>query len=145
MSSTPPTSRRFAAFGIEQCYQFHGYSLANVTNVSLPGGITGQSMAYTSQQYGSWSIVYWILPVKSHGNTVYERVVLYVQNQHGVVAEATRGQQAGIMNQAGPSGSNDSRQVIVLQNQAFLLAYAREMIRDQATRSAALAVPHTVA
>ena len=139
-----PDLQTFAAFGIEQCYQFHGYSLANVTNVSLPGGITGQSMAYTSQQYGSWSIIYWILPVKSHGSTVYERVVLYVQNQHGVVAEATRGQQASIRNQAGPSGSNNSSQVTVLQNQAFLLAYAREMIRDQATRSAAQAAPRTV-
>ena len=28
------------------------------------GGITGQALAYTSQQYGSWTIVYWILPVK---------------------------------------------------------------------------------
>ena len=102
-----PDLQTFAAFGIEQCYQFHGYSLANVTNVGLPGGITGQAMAYTSQQYGSWSIVYWILPVKNAGRTFYERVVLYVQNQHGIVAEATRGQQAAITNQAGVRGSNN--------------------------------------
>ena len=61
-----------------------------------PGGITGQAMAYTSQQYGSWSIVYWILPVKNGSSTTYERIVLYVQNQHGVVAQATNAQQAGI-------------------------------------------------
>jgi len=140
-----PDLQTFAAFGIEQCYQFHGYSLANVTNVSLPGGITGQSMAYTSQQYGSWSIVYWIIPVKSGGNTVYERVVLYLQNRTGIVAEATRGQQAGISNQAGVLGSDNSKQVVLLQNQDFLVAYAREMIRDQANRSAALFAGHTVA
>ena len=59
-----PDLQTFAAFGVEQCYQFHGYSLANVSQMSLAGGITGQSLAYTSQQFGSWTIVYWILPVK---------------------------------------------------------------------------------
>ncbi len=138
-----PDLQTFAAFGIEQCYQFHGYSLANVTNVGLPGGITGQAMAYTSQQYGSWSIVYWILPVKNAGRTFYERVVLYVQNQHGIVAEATRGHQAAITNQAGVRGSNNSKQVVLMQNQDFLVAFAREMIRDQAIRSSTLPAGHT--
>jgi hypothetical protein len=140
-----PDLQTFAAFGVEQCYQFHGYSLANVSQMSLTGGITGQSLAYTSQQFGSWTIVYWILPVKRGASTVYERVVLYVQNQHGLIAQATRGQQAGIRSQAGVVGSNSSKQVVLLQNQDFLVAYAREMIRDQANRSAALFANHIVA
>ena len=133
-----PDLQAFAAFGIEQCYQFHGYSLANVQNVSLPGGVTGQALAYTSQQYGSWSIVYWILPVKTGTTTTYERVVLYVQNQHGVVSKVASGQQAGVENEASDSVSTNSRQTVVVQNQAFLLAFAREMIRYQANRSVAL-------
>jgi len=133
-----PDLEAFAAFGIEQCYQFHGYALANVTNVSLPGGITGQAMAYTSQQYGSWSIVYWILPVKTGSTTTYERIVLYVQNQHGVIAQITHGQQAGVGNESADPGSNDSVQTTLVQNQNFLVAFAREMIRDQANRSVAL-------
>ena len=140
-----PDLQTFAAFGVEQCYQFHGYSLANVTQMPLAGGITGQSLAYTSQQFGSWTIVYWILPVKRGASTVYERVVLYVQNQHGLIAQATRGQQAGIKNQAGVLGSNNAKQVVLLQNQDFLVAYAKEMIRDQASRSAGLLAQHVVA
>ncbi len=61
--NTPDLSS-FSAFGVENCYTFHGYALADVTQVSLAGGITGQAMSYTSQQFGSWSIVYWIVPVK---------------------------------------------------------------------------------
>jgi hypothetical protein len=133
-----PDLQSFAAFGVEQCYQFHGYSLTNVTQVNLGGGITGQALAYDSQQFGSWSIVYWILPVKKGASTVYERVVLYVQNHHGVVAEATKGEQADISHQTGVTGSNNSRQLILLQNQDFLVAYAQEMIRDEALRSASL-------
>ncbi len=78
--NTPDLSS-FSAYGVENCYTFHGYALADVAQVSLAGGITGQAMSYTSQQYGSWSIVYWIVPVKMEGGgTNYERVVLYVQN-----------------------------------------------------------------
>ncbi len=118
-----PDLESFAAFGVEQCYQFHGYSLSNVTQVSLTGGITGQALSYTSQQYGSWSIVYWILPVKRDGSTVYERVVLYVQNLHGVIAEDPSGGQAGVR-EAGLNGSDNTQQVVLLQNQNFLVDYA---------------------
>ena len=140
-----PDLQTFAAFGVEECYQFHGYSLNNVSQVSLPGGITGQSLAYNSQQFGSWTIVYWILPVKRGASTVYERVVLYVQNERGVIAAATQGDQAGIKSQAGVLGSNNSRQVVLLQNQDFLEAFAREMISDQANQSASVFAHHTVA
>lgn len=132
-----PDLQSFAAFGIEQCYQFHGYSLANVTNVSLPGGITGQALAYTSQQYGSWSIVYWILPVKTGTTTSYERVVLYVQNQHGVVSRVADQRSTGGTNLATNAGAS-SAQIIDEQNQTFLVSFAREMIRDQASQSSAL-------
>ncbi len=91
--NTPDLSS-FSAYGVENCYTFHGYALADVAQVSLAGGITGQAMSYTSQQYGSWSIVYWIVPVRmTSGSTNYERVVLYVQNagQGAVVRSHGRG------------------------------------------------------
>ena len=127
-----PDLQSFAAFGVEQCYQFHGYALANVAQVTLTGGIIGQALSYTSQQFGSWSIVYWILPVKRGTATVYERVVLYVQNRSGLIAKATEAQQAGIRSQT----SSNARQTVLLQNQAFLVAYAREMIQEEAITSA---------
>ena len=65
--NTPDLSS-FSAYGVENCYAFHGYALADVAQVSLVGGVTGQAMSYTSRQYGSWSIVYWILPVRAGGD-----------------------------------------------------------------------------
>ena len=115
-----------------------------MTQVHLAGGITGQTLAYTSQQFGSWSIVYWILPVKSGTSTSYERVVLYIQNRHGLVTEsgpgtgATSGQLAG-------TRSAGSTQNVLVSNRDFLVAYAREMIDDQATQSAAVLASHNVA
>ena len=74
-----PDLESFSAYGVEACYQFHGYSLRDVAQVDVGGGITGQAMSYSSQIYGSWSIVYWIIPVKVGAATSYERVVLYVE------------------------------------------------------------------
>jgi exosortase/archaeosortase family protein len=131
-----PDLQTFTAFGIEQCYQFHGYSLANVSQVSLGGGITGQTLAYTSQQYGSWSIVYWILPVKDGTATNYERVVLYVQNHPGLIAPVTEGQSNGIQNISGTLSADNTTQTVLLDNRDFLVAYARQLLHDQAIRSA---------
>ncbi len=127
---TTPDLASFSAYGVEACYQFHGYSLRDVARVDVGGGITGQAMSYTSQQYGSWSIVYWIIPVKMGGATTYQRTVLYVQNDgHGVVVPATA-RSTGIYNVAGSLNPSD---VQLVQNRAFLVAFARQMI-DVETR-----------
>ena len=127
-----PDLESFAAYGVEACYQFHGYSLRDVAEVNVGGGITGQAMSYTSQTYGSWSIVYWIIPVRFGAQTTYERVVLYVQNtRHGVVVPATRSM-SGITDVAGTLGPSDMR---LVQNRAFLVAFARELIQVEARHS----------
>jgi exosortase/archaeosortase family protein len=138
-----PDLQTFTAFGIEQCYEFHGYSLANVSQVSLGGGVTGQTLAYTSQQFGSWSIVYWILPVANGTSTYYERVVLYVQNHAGLIAPRTEDHTGTVTNISGNLNSGKSQQAVLLDNRDFLIAYAREMIRDEAIHSAPILAHHS--
>ena len=127
-----PDLASFSAYGVEACYQFHGYSLKDVARVDVGGGITGQAISYTSQQYGSWSIVYWISPVKMGTSIAYERTVLYVQNTgNGVVVPATA-KTSGIYNVAGSLSRSD---VQLLQNRAFLVAFARAMIKVESGHS----------
>jgi exosortase/archaeosortase family protein len=127
-----PDLASFSAYGVEACYQFHGYSLRDVARVDIGGGITGQAMSYTSQQYGSWSIVYWIIPVKLGTSTTYQRTVLYVQNAGaGVVVPATA-KMAGIYNVAGSLNSSD---LPLVRNRAFLVAVARQMINVESGQS----------
>jgi exosortase/archaeosortase family protein len=138
-----PNLSSFSAYGVENCYTFHGYALADVAQVSLTGGITGQAMSYTSQQFGSWSIVYWIVPVKTFagsgsgsGGTNYERVVLYVQNagQGAVVPGLTAGD--SIHNLAGTLNPADRTDKVLINNRTFLVAFAKELIATQAYRAA---------
>jgi exosortase/archaeosortase family protein len=127
-----PDLESFSAYGVEACYQFHGYSLSDVAQVDVGGGITGQALSYTSQQYGSWSIVYWIVPVKEASSTSYERVVLYVQNTgRGVQVPATE-TAADIRNLAGSLNNDEPGGRQLIENRAFLVAFAREMIVAQA-------------
>jgi hypothetical protein len=122
---------------VENCYTFHGYALADVAQVSLAGGITGQAMSYTSQQFGSWSIVYWIVPVKmTGGGTNYERIVLYVQNsgQGAVVNGVTTGD--SIHNIGGSLNPADHADRALINNRTFLVAFAKKLIETQAYRAA---------
>ena len=136
--NTPDLSS-FSAFGIQNCYTFHGYALADITQVSLAGGITGQAMSYTSQQFGSWSIVYWIVPVKMDtGSTSYERVVLYVQNSgQGVLV---RGLTTGdsLHSIGGSLNASNAADHALINNRTFLVAFADQLINAQASRSAAV-------
>ena len=134
--NTPDLSS-FSAFGVQQCYAFHGYALADISQVSLAGGITGQSMSYTSQQFGSWSIVYWIVPVKMDtGGTSFERTVLYVQNSgQGVLVKGlTTGD--SLHNLGGSLSAATEADHALINNRTFLVAFADRLIFAQASRAA---------
>ncbi len=111
--------------------------LKDVTQVALAGGITGQAMSYTSQQFGSWSIVYWIVPVKmDSGGTSYERVVLYVQNKgQGVLVKGRTNGESG-QNIGGTLTAADQADRPLINNRTFLVAFAKELINAQSKRAA---------
>ena len=133
--NTPDLSS-FSAYGVENCYAFHGYALADVAQVSLVGGVTGQAMSYTSHQYGSWSIVYWILPVKFGATTTYERVVLYVQNagRGAVVKGLTAGDSSS---QPGRHPQSDLTVLAraLINNRTFLVAFAKQLIDKESAQA----------
>ena len=91
-------------------------------------------MSYTSQQFGSWSIVYWIVPVKMGTGTNYERTVLYVQNT-GDGAQVTGLTSPGSRTWPGRSTRRRPASALI-NNRTFLVAFARELIKTQALRSA---------
>ena len=69
--------RRFAAYGIEACYRFHGYSIVGETRHTLAGGVQASLITYSNaEDTRDWNALYWIWPVKTDDGTKYERVVL---------------------------------------------------------------------
>jgi exosortase/archaeosortase family protein len=122
----------FSAYGIEACYQFHGYTLSNISDVNLGGGIRGQTLSYqTGTSEGSWSIVYWIVPVTAFGVTSYERVVLYVQDSNNVAAVAPSNV-SGVSSLSGALGATTPQARSLVANRNFLVLFARSLIQLEA-------------
>jgi exosortase/archaeosortase family protein len=123
--------RSFGAYGVEACYNFHEYSLRDVSKVSLGDGISGQAMSFSTPSGGDWSVVYWIWPVKTGTQTRYERIILYMLNTSGgqvTVSHPVAGVK-GLSGALTPNNSIDTRLITVRD---FLVAFAREIIEHQA-------------
>lgn len=123
------------AYGLGDTYAFNGYTLADVANVGLAGGVTAQAMSYTSQLFGSWSLLYWIAPVKSASGQQYERVVLYIQDTGHDAPMAAPVAGGAVRNIAGSLRSSDHADRTLLTNRSFLVAFATSLIRAQAHRT----------
>ena len=124
----------FSAYGVVACYQFHGLNLQDVAEANLGGGITGQTLSFSGAGHGSWSVVYWIVPVKSGQSVRYERIVLYLLNAPGG-AHVRLPAGIKITNVAG-SLSGGGAQAELAANRTFLVAFAHELIEQQARRAA---------
>jgi exosortase/archaeosortase family protein len=120
----------FGAYGVEACYNFHGYTLRDVAKVSLGGGIEGETLSYSTQSGGDWSIVYWIWPVITGTQTRYERVILYLQNSTAGEVKVP-GNVSGINGLKGALSGTSSVDQRLTVNREFLVAFARETIKAQ--------------
>jgi len=77
-----PDRAALNAYGIEQCYKFHGYSIHGQQSVDLGDGLVGGMLTWTSQETNlTWTTLYWYWPVDTPSGTVYERVTLVMNDQ----------------------------------------------------------------
>lgn len=123
--------RSFSAYGVEACYRFHGYKLRGISSVALGGGVDGQALSfYNGRQRQLWTVVYWIWPVR-HGEAVrYERVTLYIQGTAGTTFDGRTLAAAA----PGPRATDaDAVDRHVEQVRSFLVRFARQVVRTQAT------------
>jgi len=76
-----PDANALAAYGIEACYQFHGFRIESVTKVDIGGGVTAEVIDYHSpRDLVDWSALWWEWPVRAEGKLLYQRIVLFVAN-----------------------------------------------------------------
>lgn len=79
-----PDSGALAAYGLDACYQFHGYRIEAESNITIVPGITGQVIDYRNVRAGTdWSAVWWEWPDTTGTTTAYERIVVFVSDGPG--------------------------------------------------------------
>lgn len=82
--------RRFAAYGVEACYRFHGYDIVGQSTHTLSGGVQAEMLTYSNAEDSrDWNALYWIWPVKTADGTKYERVVLLAPSVRAAAPSAT--------------------------------------------------------
>ena len=109
-----------AAYGVEDCYAFHGYQIESVASIDIGAGIDAQVIDYHNRKIGAdWSAIWWEWPYQKNGRTWYERIVVFIAS--------------------GPSARYAGTPPILLTSQSerfagtdrFLAAVAREMVQSQ--------------
>ncbi len=133
----------FTTYGLEACYNFHGYRIDDTRSVDLGGGVTGQLVSYYNTSVQSdWTTLYWIWPVATEDGTRYERVVLMMVDSAKAQLAApspgpslTRGLGLGVDNKlrADSSGAVDVR---LDRTRDFLVSFSREVVARAAARVA---------
>lgn len=124
----------FSAYGVEACYNFHGYTMKDVATVTLTGHITGQALSYATGNNGTWTIVYWIMPVKpikASSSTHYERVILYLQDTPQTTVSYPGNSAKDIKSIEGalsPANAEDKR---LLADRNFMVQFADQVITAQ--------------
>ena len=120
----------FSAFGVQACYQFHGFLLRDASDLRFAGGIRGQALSYTSGRHGDWSMVWWVWPVKSSGATHFERVTLYLEDLVATTVRLPR--QPGLADSVrGTLDSRNSLDAPLLSQREFLVQFANGIIAGQ--------------
>jgi exosortase/archaeosortase family protein len=77
---TTDDSGTFAAYGLEACYAFHGYTISSVAQVDIGAGVQAEVIDYTNTRNGiAWSALWWEWPYATEeGETHYQRIVVFM-------------------------------------------------------------------
>jgi exosortase/archaeosortase family protein len=66
-----------AAYGVEACYNFHGFSQVSTDSANVGAGVDAKVASFRSPtQATDWSILWWEWPYNAGNQTRYERLVL---------------------------------------------------------------------
>jgi exosortase/archaeosortase family protein len=125
----------FSTYGIEACYNFHGYNLRSVNTVDM-GGVVAHVLTYHNNSiHSDWTNTYWVWPVKTKDGTRYERVNLMMIESAKVRTEApipsaSVARSLGIQLEDLLGNGSDSGPKLV-KTKAFLAAFAYDLVRHQ--------------
>ena len=68
---------RLQAYGVQACYEFHGYGLHKPIDYNLGGGVKGTLLTFHDPKMtGEWNALFWVWAVNTPQGRRYERVVL---------------------------------------------------------------------
>jgi exosortase/archaeosortase family protein len=124
-----------AAYGVEQCYAFHGYKVSKQQSVDLGGGVVGGLLTWRDTSEHTWTTLYWHWPIKTSKGTRYERVTLIVNDQdysqygYPSLDSALTKQVELRVTDTLRGGHGDQLSDRLLRARSFLVSFGRDLVR----------------
>jgi exosortase/archaeosortase family protein len=134
-----PDLHSLSVYGVEACYNFHGYKIQYFGNAGLGAGITaGLITYYHPKLHSNWTTLYWHWPVVGPGGkTRYERVVLMmIDGADAQVASRGAPASANRAPAAGAKATSELTNAQAEQTRQFLVGFAQALVRAQASTGA---------
>jgi len=136
-----PDLHSLSVYGVEACYNFHGYKIQELGTADLGAGITASLITYDHPKlHSNWTTLYWHWPVAGPGGkTRYERVVLMMIDGADVQvaspgAPAFANPAAGFAARA--TTTSELTNAPAEQSRQFLVGFAQALVRGQASTGA---------
>ena len=138
----------FSDFGLEACYQFHGYGMQDVRRVDLGNGVTGTTLRWQDPANGlKWTTLYWIWAIRQGSQIRYERVVLLLNEVDAarlVAPEVTENLADSFAFRAdeivgGRAASTLTKREVELRS--FIVTFGRRVVQAASDKSAQLPAP----
>jgi hypothetical protein len=138
----------FSDFGLEACYQFHGYGMEDVRRVDLGNGVTGTTLRWQDPANGlKWTTLYWIWAIRQGTQIRFERVVLLLNEVDAarlVAPEVTDKLADSFAFRAdeivqGRASSQLTEREVALRS--FIVTFGRRVVDAASKKSASLPVP----
>lgn len=79
----------FSQYGLQACYRFHDYRILSTGRLDVGGPAVGETISYVEKSSGrTWSVVSWVLPVRSSQGTRFERTAAFLSSDSEPAARA---------------------------------------------------------
>jgi exosortase len=116
----------FAAYGLEACYQFHGYQIASIVTTDIGAGVQAQVIDYINPKTNvGWSALWWEWPYTDAGKTRFERIVVFMANGPDATFKGV------------PDMTLPTQSAQFVETDKFLTTLGRTIVRSQLATAAA--------
>lgn len=132
---TTSDASTLATYGVQACYQFHGYGIRSVRTVDLSGISATAISYYNTAIHSEWTSVSWNWPVETPHGKRYERVTLMINSSARTsltaqIPTAPAGRQLGLQLQNALSGQRTTPiDAHLARTQRYLVAFADDLVK----------------
>ncbi|MFN0025680.1 MAG: exosortase/archaeosortase family protein [Acidimicrobiales bacterium] len=127
---------RLETYGVEACYDFHGYDVSGKVEVDLGGGVRGTYLASQKDAASMpYSAMFWHWPVVENGKRRFERVTLLLPQDArtsapvGNTVDSSGSSGDLVATEAGGNGADRT----TTEHRDFLVQVARSIVQRQPT------------